>query len=97
MGSGTRDILENLLHENNLSIGSFKKRLELGNFNAIKNLVMKGTGISFVYKEVAELELAEGKISRVDLKIPEVTREFNLVYLKDDILLSKYTDFWEKH
>lgn len=95
MGSGTRDILENLLHENNLSIGSFKKRLELGNFNAIKNLVMKGTGISFVYKEVAESELTEGKISRINLKIPEVTREFNLVYLKDDILLSKYTDFWE--
>lgn len=94
-GSGTRDILENLLHENNLTIGSFNKRAELGNFNAIKYLVMNGSGISFVYHEVVKRELEEGKISRLNIKDLKIKREFNIVYLKDDLLLPAYKEFWD--
>lgn len=94
-GSGTRDILETLLHEHNLSIDSFLSQLEIGNFNAIKELVMNGLGITFVYQEVVEKELREGRLLPLTVEGFHIKREFNIVYLKEDVLLDKYTDFWK--
>ena len=38
-GSGSRDIFEQILIENNLSMESFEKKMEIGNINLIKDLV----------------------------------------------------------
>lgn len=94
-GSGTRDILETLLHENNFKIDNFLSHIEIGNFNAIKELVMNGLGLTFVYQEVVEKELNDGRLLQLDLDGFNVVREFNIVYLKDDVLLERYQDFWK--
>lgn len=94
-GSGTRDILETLLHENNFSIDNFLSHIQIGNFNAIKELVMKELGVTFVYQEVVEKELKEGRLLQLDIDGFNVVREFNIVYLKDDVLLERYQDFWK--
>lgn len=93
-GSGTRDILENILHENNLGIESFKRKVEFGNFNAIKNLVGKSMGITFVYSEVVKNELVSGEFVKLEIENMNIKREFNIVYLKDDIQLATYKEFW---
>jgi len=93
-GSGTRDILETILHEKNLSIKSFSSRIEIGNFNAIKEFVKKELGITFVYQEVVQKELDEGVFKEIILNNFNVLREFNIVYLKDDVLLDNYGNFW---
>jgi DNA-binding transcriptional LysR family regulator len=93
-GSGTRDILETILHEKNFSIQSFQSRIEIGNFNAIKELVRKDLGITFVYREVVQKELNEGILKQIKLKDFNICREFNIVYLKEDVLLESYRDFW---
>ena len=93
-GSGTRDILETILHEKNLSIKSFSSRIEIGNFNAIKEFVKRELGITFVYQEVVQKELDEGVFKEIILNNFNVLREFNIVYLKDDVLLDNYDNFW---
>jgi DNA-binding transcriptional LysR family regulator len=93
-GSGTRDILETILHEKNFSIQSFQSRIEIGNFNAIKELVRKDLGITFVYREVVQKELNEGILKQIKLKDFNICREFNIVYLKEDVLVESYRDFW---
>lgn len=93
-GSGTRDVFETILHEKNLNINNFLHRMEIGNFNAIKELVKKNLGITFVYQEVVEKELKEGSLKIIHLDNFNIFREFNLVYLKDDIFLDNYKEFW---
>jgi DNA-binding transcriptional LysR family regulator len=62
-GSGTRDILEQALYNRNLSIKDFKRKIEIGNMNAIKELCHQNIGITFMYREAVKKELS-GDISK---------------------------------
>jgi len=93
-GSGTRDILEQILYKNNFSKNSFKSTVEIGNMNAIKKLVAGGRGISFLYKAAAENELKKGVLAQIDIIDFDVWREFNFVYQKDSIFEDDYQQYF---
>lgn len=82
-GSGTRDVLERALYNQNLSIRDFKRRLEIGNMNAIKNLCHENVGITFMYKEAAKKELLEGHLKEISIRNFNITHPFSFVYLKN--------------
>ena len=46
-GSGTREVLERILKENNLIIQDFQYLTEIGNLNTIKSMICNGMDISF--------------------------------------------------
>lgn len=94
-GSGTREILEQILYTNNLNPESFTSYLEIGNLNAIKTLVAENKGISFIYQAAAENYLKRNKISALKIKDFNIKREFNFVYLKDSIFAEKYLKYFE--
>lgn len=94
-GSGTREILEQILYTNNLNPKSFASRLEIGNLNAIKELVSEAKGISFIYQAAAEKDLAANKISTLNIMDFKVKREFNFVYLKDSVFADQYHSYFE--
>ena len=81
-GSGTREIFEHLLHGYNLSISSFAKVTEIGNMEAIKELVKDGLGITFLYQAAVREELAAGSLQQLRVTDMEVQHELNFVFLK---------------
>lgn len=82
-GSGTRDILEELLKEHNFTVHSFAAVQEISNFNAIKELVAASLGITFLYEPVVRKELQEGKLFALDISDFQIYREFNYVYMQN--------------
>lgn len=94
-GSGTRDILEQLLYENNLRKDSFKNVIEIGNMNVIKKLVAKDKGITFMYKTALEKELKTKKLAELKIIDFDIKREFNFVYLKDSVFTDKYLKYFK--
>ncbi|PUU87096.1 LysR family transcriptional regulator [Halanaerobium sp.] len=94
-GSGTREILEQILYTNNLNPESFTSYLEIGNLNAIKTLVAENKGISFIYQAAAENYLKKNKISALKIKGFNIKREFNFVYLKDSIFAEEYLKYFK--
>jgi DNA-binding transcriptional LysR family regulator len=84
-GSGTRDILAQVLSSHSLTFADFGHVIEISNTNAIKQLVTNGVGITFLYQEAVREELRDGSLRRIPLDDPEVRREFNFVWLKDGI------------
>lgn len=90
-GSGTRAILEDVLHEHNYTLDSFVRVLEISDFTVLKALASEGLGVSFVYAPVAQTELDEGCLASFTLKGLDIRREFNFVYLHDDLFL----DIWQ--
>lgn len=82
-GSGTREILEHLLQERNLSLGSFAQVIEIGNMEAIKELVKDGLGITFFYQAAVRQELAAGTLKKLVVPGLDARRELNFVFLKD--------------
>lgn len=95
-GSGTREILEQLLLEKNTSIEDFADKLELGNMNVIKALTEEDIGITFLYRIAAEKEIAEGKLIQLEIKEFSPKREFNFVFLKNSLFEQRYDDIYEK-
>lgn len=82
-GSGTRDIFEHALYNQNLSIDDFKRKIEIGNMNAIKELCHKNVGITFMYREAVKKEVSQGYLKEIQIQNFNVTHPFNFVYLKN--------------
>ena len=89
-GSGTREILEEILKENNFTIGSFPSVQEISNFIAIKELVKANLGITFSYYPMVRQELEEGTLVELNIEDFEIYREFNYVYMKNSLFEDKY-------
>ena len=94
-GSGTREILEQILYTNNLSQKSFASTLEIGNLNAIKELVAQNRGISFIYQAAAEKELENNIVSALKIIDFNIKREFNFVYLKNSVFEDQYYKYFK--
>lgn len=89
-GSGTREILEEILKENNFTINSFPSVQEISNFSAIKELVKANIGITFSYYPMVKQELEQGTLVELDIEDFQIYREFNYVYMKNNLFEEKY-------
>ena len=94
-GSGTRNIFEQILYEQNLSLESLRHSIEIGNMKVIKDLVEENFGISFLYKESVKEELNNGNLKEIKIKNFDINREFNFVYLKGSLHKDEYTNWFD--
>jgi len=94
-GSGSLDILMQVLYEQGLTRDAFHKIIEVGNIHAIKQLVHNDMGISFLYKAAVDKELASGTLHQINIKNFDITREFNFVYPKNSIHESQYLSWFD--
>lgn len=95
VGSGTREIFEKILYEQNNTMNSFKDILEIGNISVIKNLVKNNFGITFLYEKAVEIEISNGELMKLDIKDFNIKREFNFVYLKNSLHEKEYLNWFD--
>lgn len=93
-GSGTREILEQMLQEQNHTIQSFRDVCVIGNLNRIKRLVEHNLGITFLYKVAADQEIANGTLTQIKFKDFTVWRAFHFVFLKNSLHRKEYLDWY---
>ncbi len=89
-GSGTRQALERMLEQSNLSLARFENQMKTNSFRAITEMVTAGMGISFVYESVANA--TEGAAT-FRVKHKESFHEFCCIHLKD-IKESEYISYF---
>lgn len=77
-GSGTRDILGQLLAGENYTFSQFSKIITISDFGLITKLLEQNKGITFAYRSVGE---NNGALSEFRVKGWDISREFNYVYL----------------
>lgn len=92
-GSGSREIYEELLHENHLSLSAFPRLLEVNNLSAIKKLVSRDAGVAFLYRFCAEEELRSGALCRMRIQSLSARRKIHFVYPKNSLMGMDYA-FW---
>ena len=85
-GSGSREVFERSLFDKNYTLENFKNIIEIGNVNVIKEMVKKGIGLSFMYKDAANEELKKGDLVEVNISDFYIEREFNFIYIKNEIM-----------
>lgn len=79
-GSGTRAIFEQQLFSYNLTIQSFPKTACISSFEMMKQLVLSGHGVAFVYESVAK---SHKDLATFQTAMGQVHHEFHYVYLQD--------------
>lgn len=94
MGSGSREIFEQILYEHNFTMDSFNQRFEIGNISVIKDLVGQNLGITFLYEDAVKRELLNGQLSQINIKDFNVEREYNFVFLKHSLQGEDYMNWF---
>lgn len=96
VGSGTRDILEQSLYNQNLSVDDFNRTIEIGNMNAIKELCRHNKGITFMYQEAVKNEFESGHLTEIPIKNFSISHPFSFVYLKNSPDIIQLNDWFKK-
>lgn len=92
-GSEGRYNLELILREKNLSIENFNKVMQIGHWNVTKDLVQKGLGIAFLYRNVVKKDIENNLFSEIKVTDFNVTREINFVWLKGSFFTEESLHF----
>lgn len=95
-GSGTRDVLEQALYNQNFSIRDFNRKIEIGNMNVIKELCHRNIGITFMYREATKKEISQGYLKEIPIENFKISHPFNFVYLKNCPDKSQIEYWYEK-
>ncbi len=95
-GSGTRDILEQALYNQNLSIKDFRRKIEISNMNVIKELCHQNIGITFMYREAIKKEISQGYLKEIPIRNFNISHPFSFVYLKNSPDKSQIEYWFEK-
>lgn len=94
--SGTRDVLENWLMQQNDAPQAFAQTVELGSFVLIKKLVQRSTAVTFVYEAVVREELRRGELCLLSLRDFCVAHALRFVYRRGDAQSALLERFFEE-
>lgn len=95
-GSGTREVLERFLSSQNFSLDDFKKSVEAGSLQTIKELTKAGCGITFLYEVAVKDELEKGEIRKIDLKNFQVSHDFTFLWRRGSIYAERYREIFQR-
>lgn len=92
VGSGTREVVEGFLENNNIDYSIF---MELGNTEAIKKSVEANLGVSCLSKRSVIEKIESGNLSGFRIKGKKIKRMLSLIYHKDKFLSNNIKSFIE--
>lgn len=95
-GSGTREIYENYLYQNNDSILSATKVYEISSFGVIKKVLSTSDAISFMYEEVAKQEVEKGELCYLSIKDYSIERPLYFIYPSNSLMKNRNELFYEQ-
>ena len=95
-GSGTRNILEELLLARGIGIKDFLHYTEVENMHTIIGLLKRDCGISFMYKIAVADELKNGTLKEIRLSDFKMQHAFDFIWEKGSIYTEKYIGICEE-
>lgn len=93
-GSGTREIFENYLYQNNDSLLSFSKIFEISSFKIIKSMLKNSDAISFMYEKVAKEEVENGELCYLSIQDYNIERPLYFIYPSNSLMKGKNEQFY---
>lgn len=95
-GSGTREIYQNYLYQNNDSLTSASKIYEVSSFGIIKKLLENSNAISFMFEGVAREEVARGELCYLTIKDYLIERPLYFIYPSNSLMAKRNELFYQK-
>lgn len=91
-GSGTREILNSILSNQNVDLEDFNSVIEIGDISALRTLLLQNQGISFVYESVVEEQINNKELVELQIENSNAAHDIYFVYRKNDYYEDEYQD-----
>lgn len=95
-GSGTREIFEKAIAEQNVNLNDFEYITEIGNIQTIKTLVQENLGITFLYRTAVQEQLEEGTLRELPLENFQSCHDFNCVFRKGSTFEEEFRTLFQE-
>lgn len=94
VGSGSRELLQRSLESRNLTERDFSNVIEIGSINALKKLVERKLGVTFIFEIAVEEELANGTLKKIKVKDLIEYQDMAFVWRKNSVFSEEYQEFF---
>ncbi len=95
-GSGTREIYENYLYQNNDSLLSASRIYEISSFGIIKQILSGSNAISFMYEAVVKQEVESGELCYLTIQDYLIERPLYFIYPSNSLMKRRNETFHQK-
>lgn len=95
-GSGNREIIRRSLSRQNLDLDDFHSLFEVGDMNVIKQMLVQGCGIGFLYEAAVKTDLEQGRLRQIELDDFEETHDISFIWRKGSIFSQRYQKIYHE-
>lgn len=89
-GSGNREIVMRSLSRSNLELSDFRTLVEVSDMNVLKQMLLQGCGIAFLYRAAVAEDLAMGRLRALHLQDMQEYNDINFVWRKGSVFAPEY-------
>lgn len=89
-GSGNREIITRSLNRSNLDLSDFRGLLEVGDMHVLKQLLLMGCGIGFLYRCAVAEDLAQGRLRALHLQDMQERNDITFLWRKGSVFAQDY-------
>lgn len=89
-GSGNREIIRRSLSRKNLDLQDFRSLFEVGDMNVLKQMLVQGCGIGFLYEAAVQEDLQQGRLRIIELEDFAEDHDITFLWRKGSIFAPRY-------
>ena len=89
-GSGNREIIRRSLSRKNLALQDFHSLFEGGYMNVLKQMLVQGCGIGFLYEAAVQEDLQQGRLRIIELEDFAEDHDITFLWRKGSIFAPRY-------
>lgn len=94
-GSGNREIVSRSLNRSNLDLSDFPSLLEVGDMNVLKQMLLQGCGIAFLYQAAVAEDLAQGRLRALHLLDMQEYNDISFIWRKGSVFAPEYQQLFQ--
>ena len=89
-GSGNREIIRRSLSRKNLALQDFHSLFEVGDMTVLKQMLVQGCGIGFLYEAAVQEDLQQGRLRIIELEDFAEDHDITFLWRKGSIFAPRY-------
>lgn len=94
-GSGNREIIARALSRENLAVEDFRTVLEVSDMNVLKQMLLLGCGVGFLYQVAAWPQMKRGELQAIPLEDFQESHDITFLWRKGSVFAPRYRQLYE--
>lgn len=95
-GSGNREIIRRALSRENRTVQDFRSIIQVSDMNVLKQLLLLGCGVGFLYQAAAQPQLKQGLLRAIPLEDFQESHDITFLWRKGSVFAQRYQQLFTR-